>query len=79
MSSIFWRELLRLCGKRSLKLTGVSGEAGYVAPFAAKKRVTVVFKVLIAQGKIWGTTTFPDFSFLSRKKNVSRDVFYLST
>ena len=46
---------------------------------AAKKRVTVVFKVLIAQGKIWGTTTFPDFSFLSRKKNVSRDVFYLST
>ena len=24
---------------------------------AAKKRVTVVFKVLIAQGKIWGTTT----------------------
>ena len=24
---------------------------------AAKKRVTVVFKVFIAQGKIWGTTT----------------------
>ena len=47
---------------------------------AAKKRVTVVFKVFIAQGKIWGTTTrFLISVFFLVKKNVFRDVFYLST
>ena len=47
---------------------------------AAKKRVTVVFKVLIAQGKICGTTTrFLISVFFLVKKNVFRDVFYLST
>ena len=40
---------------------------------AAKKRVTVVFKVFIAQGKIWGTTTRFIISvfFLVKKKCVS--------
>ena len=47
---------------------------------AAKKRVTVVFKVFIAQGKIWGTTTrFLISVFFLVKKNVFRDVFYLPT